>query len=117
MTEGDILRDLPGQTVDGKYRVEHLLGRGGMGAVFRAVHLGTDRIVALEVIAPAMAGESIWTPLFAFVTKHGVRRADSLRLFLTAVHRFQDEGFPTWVLHLGSTGFSAILHQPSGRTS
>ena len=47
--------DLIGQTIDGKYRVESLLGRGGMGAVFRAVHLGTDRVVALKVIAPALA--------------------------------------------------------------
>jgi serine/threonine protein kinase len=45
------------QTIDGTYRVDALLGRGGMGAVFRAVHLGTDRIVALKVIAPALAAE------------------------------------------------------------
>jgi serine/threonine protein kinase len=41
--------------VDGKYRVERLLGRGGMGAVFRALHLGTDRTVALKVIVPDFA--------------------------------------------------------------
>jgi len=46
---------LVGTVVDGKYRVEHLLGRGGMGAVFRAVHLGTDRTVALKVIVPDLA--------------------------------------------------------------
>ena len=46
---------LVGTTLDGKYRVESLLGRGGMGAVFRAVHLGTDRTVALKVIVPDFA--------------------------------------------------------------
>jgi serine/threonine protein kinase len=46
---------LVGTTVDGKYRVERLLGRGGMGAVFRAVHLGTDRTVAVKVIVPDFA--------------------------------------------------------------
>ena len=46
---------LVGTVVDGKYRVEHLLGRGGMGAAFRAVHLGTDRTVALKVIVPDLA--------------------------------------------------------------
>jgi serine/threonine protein kinase len=49
------LDHLVGTTVDGKYRVERLLGRGGMGAVFRAVHLGTDRTVALKVIVPDLA--------------------------------------------------------------
>ncbi len=49
------LERLVGSTVDGKYRVERLLGRGGMGAVFRALHLGTDRTVALKVIVPDFA--------------------------------------------------------------
>ena len=49
------LDHLVGTTVDGKYRVERLLGRGGMGAVFRAIHLGTDRTVALKVIVPDFA--------------------------------------------------------------
>lgn len=49
--------DLVGQTIDGKYQVTNLLGRGGMGAVFRAIHLGTSRTVALKVIAPKFASE------------------------------------------------------------
>ena len=41
-----------GEVLDGKYRIEKLLGQGGMGAVYLAVHLGTERPVALKVIAP-----------------------------------------------------------------
>src|SRR5688572_16609675 len=41
-----------GQVLDSKYRLERLLGRGGMGAVYLATHLGTERCVALKLIAP-----------------------------------------------------------------
>jgi serine/threonine protein kinase len=41
-----------GQVLDEKYRLEKLLGQGGMGAVYLATHLGTERFVALKLIAP-----------------------------------------------------------------
>jgi len=41
-----------GQVLDEKYKLERLLGQGGMGAVYLATHLGTDRYVALKLIAP-----------------------------------------------------------------
>ncbi len=44
--------DLIGQTLDDKYKIERELGHGGMGAVFLATHLGTERPVAIKVIAP-----------------------------------------------------------------
>jgi serine/threonine protein kinase len=47
-----MLTRLIGQTLDGKYYLDKLLGQGGMGAVFLATHLGTKRPVALKVIAP-----------------------------------------------------------------
>ena len=40
-----------GTTLGGKYRIERLLGEGGMGAVYGAVHVGTNRRVALKVIS------------------------------------------------------------------
>jgi len=47
---GDAARSLVGEVVDEKYRVDALLGSGGMGAVYRATHLGTGRAVALKVL-------------------------------------------------------------------
>lgn len=43
---------LIGEVLDGKYRIERQLGEGGMGAVYLATHVGTERLVALKVIAP-----------------------------------------------------------------
>ena len=46
----------PGSTVAG-YRIETLIGRGGMGAVYRAQEAGLERKVALKVIAPELAAD------------------------------------------------------------
>jgi serine/threonine protein kinase len=43
---------LVGQVLDGKYQMTRELGRGGMGTVYLATHLGTERPVAVKVIAP-----------------------------------------------------------------
>src|ERR687886_1900764 len=46
------LENYVGQVLDEKYRLESLLGRGGMGAVYLATHQGTERFVALKLITP-----------------------------------------------------------------
>jgi serine/threonine protein kinase len=46
------LENYVGQVLDDKYRLERLLGQGGMGAVYLATHLGTERFVALKLITP-----------------------------------------------------------------
>lgn len=38
------------RTIDGKYRLDRLIGRGGMGAVYEAVDLRLNRHVAVKVI-------------------------------------------------------------------
>jgi serine/threonine protein kinase len=44
----------PGDVLDGKYRVEHLLGEGGMGAVARATHILRRAPVALKFMSGAV---------------------------------------------------------------
>ncbi|MGE0707947.1 MAG: protein kinase [Planctomycetota bacterium] len=48
-----------GEVLDGRYRIEGLLGRGGMGAVFRAVDLQRGAPVALKVLLPALTGPEL----------------------------------------------------------
>lgn len=44
----------PGEVIDGKYRIEHVLGEGGMGAVMAAYHTILKSHVALKFISPDM---------------------------------------------------------------
>ena len=43
---------LLGETIDRKYKLVGLLGEGGMGSVYEALHTGTSRRVAVKLIRP-----------------------------------------------------------------
>jgi serine/threonine-protein kinase len=50
----------PGALIGGRYRIESMLGRGGMGAVFAAMNVATGRAVAIKWMLPrARSPESI----------------------------------------------------------
>src|SRR5262249_44241078 len=49
---------LPGTVIEGKYRLEERIGRGGYGVVFRARHLEMRRDVAVKVFRPAPGNDS-----------------------------------------------------------
>jgi DNA-binding beta-propeller fold protein YncE len=46
------------------YRIDDVVGRGGMGVVYRATELALDRPVALKLIAPELAGDASFRERF-----------------------------------------------------
>ena len=55
---------MPGGMVGGKYRLDALIGEGGMGSVWSATHLGLNQVVAIK-----------------FISREFVRSAEALRRF------------------------------------
>lgn len=65
--------DLLGQVLDGRYRVEAFLARGGMATVYRATDLRLDRVVALKVMHPHLASDPDFVARFQREAKAAAR--------------------------------------------
>jgi serine/threonine protein kinase len=50
-----------GEILDGRYRLESVIARGGMGVVMSATHLQLDRMVAIKFLHAHLAGDdTLW---------------------------------------------------------
>jgi serine/threonine protein kinase len=56
--------DMVDGTPFGRYEFVELLGRGGMGEVWRAHDTATDRIVAIKVLPPELANDAVFQQRF-----------------------------------------------------
>ncbi len=48
-----------GKTIEGKYTIECRIGRGGMGAVYRARHLMLGKAVAIKILPPELVADRV----------------------------------------------------------
>ncbi|MBK9620844.1 MAG: serine/threonine protein kinase [Candidatus Obscuribacter sp.] len=50
----------PGTTIGGCYQLIEMVGKGGMGVVYKARHTALNRILALKFVAPSMVSHESW---------------------------------------------------------
>lgn len=66
--DGEVLDDDPssivGTDLDGQYHIESMLGKGGMGAVYRARHILLGDRVAIKVLPPQVRNNADWLRRF-----------------------------------------------------
>ena len=65
MTDGNFAQGLIGVTLDGRYRLDAVLGEGGMGSVFRATQLAMERKVAVKLLKPHLTSDEAALQRFA----------------------------------------------------
>ena len=67
-TDGEVLEEDPtsvvGTVLDGQYQIEGILGKGGMGAVYRARHILLGDRVAVKLLPPEMRSNTEWLRRF-----------------------------------------------------
>src|SRR5579871_2862294 len=104
-----------GQLFAGRYELEELLGRGGLGAVYRAVQRPLGREVALKVIAPEAIGHGNVHERFAREASL-VQRLDHPNTVRLLDFGTSDEGAPFMVFELlrGRTLEEEIARMPLG---
>src|SRR5262245_36942201 len=96
-------RDLRGEVIDGRFRVEEKLGSGGMGTVWRVQHVVSLQRFALKTLDPTCAGSEEATARFlrearsaaALKTRHVVRVVDA-----QIQHQHQGAPLPFLVMEL-----------------
>ena len=67
---------LVGRVIDGRYRVERRLARGGMATVYEALDMRLDRTVALKIMHPGLAEDAQFVSRFVREAKSAARLTD-----------------------------------------
>jgi len=90
----------PGEILVGKYRVEQVLGNGGMGVVVSARHLHLDETVAIKFLLPSLAAQETQVARFLREGKAAVKIKSEHVARVIDVGTLDDTGAPYMVMEL-----------------
>jgi serine/threonine-protein kinase len=102
------VNDLIGSVVGGKYRLERLIGKGGMGSVYEAEHTVLGKRVAVKLLHPDYAGD-------VEITARFVREAQSASAIghpnIIEIHDVGEEEGETFIVMelLEGTSLAALI--------
>jgi serine/threonine-protein kinase len=88
-----------GDVIEGKYRVERILGQGGMGVVVAARHLALDELFAIKLLLPAVLGDATAVERFLREARATARLKSEHVVRVNDVGRLPD-GVPYLVMEL-----------------
>ncbi len=101
--------------IDGKYRVEGVLGRGGMGIVLKARHLRLDEPVAIKVLHASLANDPDMAARMLREARSTLRLSSEHIVRVMDVDTLED-GVPYMVLeYLEGTDVATLLRQRGAR--
>lgn len=86
-----------GTVVAGKYRIEHILGSGGMGSVWLARHVDLGFLVAVKLIKPSLLTRKDSRRRFQ-IEAHAASQIDSPHAVRVFDHGETDDGVPFMVM-------------------
>src|SRR4051812_3413116 len=97
-----------GDIIAGKYRVERVLGRGGMGVVVAARHLELGWLRAVKIMHPDPAGRHGWAHRFRREAQVGGRLHSEHACRVYDVGGFDDEQPYIVMEHLEGTDLARL---------
>lgn len=102
------LLPMPGELIDGQYRVRDFIGRGGMGVVLLATDERLERDVAIKTVRPDILGNAVARDRFL---KEARALARVSHPNVTRIHAFGElEGMPYFVMeHVPGKNLDELL--------
>jgi len=105
---------VPGDVVDGRYRIEAYLGGGGMASVYRATHVVLEQAVAIKVVSPQIREVPGIAQRFLREARAATQLKSEHVARVTDVGTMAD-GAPYMVMeYLDGCDLDAVLERPEG---